>query len=265
MLAKVNLVKQLARHILDIFDLRFECAGSLYMSAPGKYHVGPLVDPVFYEVAAGKELFSSKSHDPEERRVWKQLQEFRGPYVKATTWLAHRISAEIVVYKALHPLPMTGGAWTPRHPSYCVEVMNEAVDLCQKYPGENPKPVNDPEQPFSFMLGNDLSNIMASSSPNDHLHANRTTQIDEMGNITSFIDFADTQIVPLWMCARLPPFLHPEFDSNGYVHGMGRQTSWTKCSQADPLQSFHGRNSARSEGISVDGHPYEWTTVSRIL
>jgi hypothetical protein len=169
MLAKVNFVKQLARHILDIFGLRFKTAGSLYMSAPGKYHVGPLVDPVFYEVVAGKELFSGKSHDFEARRVWEHLQELRGPYVKATTWLAHRISAEAALYKFLHPL-QKGGAWTSRHPSYCVEVMSEAVDLCWKYPGENPgsTSVNNPERPFSFVLENDLSNIIASSSPNSH-------------------------------------------------------------------------------------------------
>lgn len=203
MFAKINLVTQLARHVLNIFQLRFTLAGSLYMSAPGKYHVGPLVDPVFYEVVAGKELFSNNSVN---RHVWEHLQELRGPYTITTTWLAHRISAEVALYKLMHPLP-TSGAWTPRHPAYCIEVMTEAADLCWRYPGENPvfKEVKNPNQSFSFMLENDLSNIM----------------IDETGNITSFVDFADAQIVPLWMCAQLPPFLRSEADLDCLAHGGG--------------------------------------------
>jgi hypothetical protein len=93
MFAKINFVTQLARHVLNIFQLRFILAGSLYMSAPGKYHVGPLVDPVFYEIVAGEEFLSSNSTDREARRVWEKLQELRGPYMKTTSWLAHRISA----------------------------------------------------------------------------------------------------------------------------------------------------------------------------
>jgi len=166
MLAKVNLVTQLARAILDIFELRFTLAGSLYMSTPGKYYIGPLVDPVFYEVAEGQELFGHDSNDPEARRVWKHLQELRGPYMKTTTWLESRVSAEAAVYRATRPLSVSG-PWTPRHPSYCVEVMSEAVDLCWKYPGENPvlKNARNPDQPFSFMLENGLSNIMVRLSP----------------------------------------------------------------------------------------------------
>lgn len=158
---KINVVTQLARHVLNIFQLRFTLAGSLYMDAPGKYHVGALVDPVFYEVVAGKELFSINSPDRSARSVWKHLQELRGPYTRTTSWLAHRVSAEAVVFKAMHPFP-TSGVWTPRHPSYCIEVMAEAADLCWIYPGENPifKTIKNPDRTFSFMLENDLSNIM---------------------------------------------------------------------------------------------------------
>ena len=166
MSAKINFVTQLARHILNIFQLRFTLAGSLYMSTPGKYHVGPLVDPVFYEVVAGEQLFSRNSSDLEARSVWEHLHELRGPYARTTSWLAHRVSAEAVVFKAFRPIP-TSGAWTPRHPSYCVEVMTEAADLCWKYPGENPvfEIIKNPDQSFSFMLENDQSNIMVGTFP----------------------------------------------------------------------------------------------------
>lgn len=158
--AKINLVIQLARHVLSIFQLRFTLSGSLYMTA-GKYHVGPLVDPVFYEGVAGEELISSNSPDCEARLVWGNLQELRGPYMRTTTWLAHRISAEAVVFKATHPSLMSG-VWTPGHPSHYLEVLAEAADLCWLYPGENPVINNaqTPDQPFSFMLENDLSNMM---------------------------------------------------------------------------------------------------------
>jgi hypothetical protein len=57
-------------------------------------------------------------------------------------------------------------------------------------------------------------------SPYDQFSTpNMIIQIDEMGNITSFIDFADTQVVPLWMCAKLPPFLRPEVDLNNLARG----------------------------------------------
>jgi hypothetical protein len=161
MFAKINMVTQLARHVLSIFQLRFTLAGSLYMSAPGKYHVGSLVDPVFYEAAAGEELFNQNSADRQARQVWERLQELRGPYTRTTTWLSHRISAEVAAYKAMHPV-LTSGPWTPRHPSYCMEVMTAAADLCCRYPGENPvfNNVKNPDQSFSFLLENDLSNIM---------------------------------------------------------------------------------------------------------
>jgi hypothetical protein len=164
MFAKTNFVTQLAQHVLDLFQLRFALAGSLYMSGPGKYHVGPLMDRVFNEIVEGEELFSSNHPDPQARRSWEYLQELRGPYTKTTSWLAHRINAEVAVYKAMHPFPK-GGAWTPRHPSYCIEAMTQAADLCWKYPGDNPlfKNMRTPDQSFSFMLENDLSNIMVRS------------------------------------------------------------------------------------------------------
>ena len=159
MQVKLHVVTQLARHVLEIFQLRFSRAGSLYMSPQGKYEVGPLVDPIFYEVTDGAPAYDDLS-------ILSGLQDFRGPYSYTTSWMMNRLNAEMLIFNGSTSDLMAAG-WTPKEIRVSNLRMEEAIELCQRYPGESPvcQIVNNPDRPFAFMLGDfDLSNIMVPQS-----------------------------------------------------------------------------------------------------
>jgi hypothetical protein len=120
LLDKKNIVKQVARHLLAAFQLRFDQAGSLYLS----YSSNPYCAIMFFEVEYdGSSVYS----DP---HVAEGIQKFRGPFSNATTWLSHSLRAHIFALKATRDHIFDADT--------ALSNMKAAVRLCSIYPGEHP-------------------------------------------------------------------------------------------------------------------------------
>jgi hypothetical protein len=155
LLNKTKIVIQVARHLLAAFQLRFDKAGSLYLSqseqASNPYYVGPIITTTFFQVEDGLPVYS-------DRYIAEGIQSFRGPFSNTATWLSHSLRAEIFVLKSTHNHEFDA--------NIALSNMEAAVRLCSIYPGEHPviPHIKTPQQPFSFRFDDiSLRNIMVRS------------------------------------------------------------------------------------------------------
>jgi hypothetical protein len=151
---KIHVVKQVAQHLMSIFELRFTHAGSLYLSSNG-YNTGPIGSVKFFKSIDGKPLHA----DP---TVHHELHRFRGPFSRVADWLSSPMRAEIFSFSFDLLSPPAVGEYRPRNPSLALKIMNEAVALCSVYPGEHSvHRITDPHKCFSLMFDDfSLSNFM---------------------------------------------------------------------------------------------------------
>ncbi len=79
---KELMVSQVADHLMEIFTLRFDCAGSLYLSAQDKsgFVVGPIVSTPFFCTIDGVVCTPESDADVE-------LSCFHGPFTKTSDYL----------------------------------------------------------------------------------------------------------------------------------------------------------------------------------
>jgi hypothetical protein len=152
---KKKIVTQVARHLLAAFQLRFDQAGSLYLShsthASNPYYVGPIVTSTFFQVEDGLPVYS-------DRHVADGIQKFRGPFSNTADWLSHSLRAEIFAVKSTRDHEFDANA--------ALANMDDAVRLCSIYPGDNPviPLMKFPHMPFSFRFDDiSLKNIMVRS------------------------------------------------------------------------------------------------------
>lgn len=190
---KKTIVAQIAEHLASIFSLRFSTAGSLYFSSDDisggngllnsptvdsqEYSVGPVVSSPFYRSLDGRDDDPPELHRP----GWPQyveLQKLRGPFTKASDFLAHTLEA--LLYKCkIFPVETVstldreaaeedeedgeGDEGSSKQDPQAVhaqhedllrtalEVIPKAIELCRIYPGDATVcTLSTPSKPFTF-------------------------------------------------------------------------------------------------------------------
>ncbi|KAG2066529.1 hypothetical protein BDR04DRAFT_1081817 [Suillus decipiens] len=204
---KKTIVSQVARYFLEIFSLRFESAGSLYLSPLlPQFQVGPIISTPFYRALDGvvrvPDVPMSKNVDPN-----------RGPFSTVTEYLSSNLRAELdfisnhrsVVLSELHTYEPTQLAESRLEIGE--RVMRKGIELCSVYPGNALIPANitTPQRPFSLKLDDfRLSNVMIDA---------------DSGRVTGLIDFEAATIAPLWECAVIPRWLQDANDPESSYEG----------------------------------------------
>jgi hypothetical protein len=153
---KEYVVTQVAHHLMCVFELRFAQAGSLYLCSNGEYTVGPIVSPKYFKAIDGEPVYTNAY-------VQHELHRFRGPFSSTSDWLSSPMKAEIFAFSSTLSSPPREGEHRPQDPSLALTIMNEAVRLCSKYPGDHAvlTTTTASREPFSFVFDDfSLSNIM---------------------------------------------------------------------------------------------------------
>ncbi|KAF8580487.1 hypothetical protein K439DRAFT_298741 [Ramaria rubella] len=159
---KQNVVSQIAHHLLALFSLRFERAGSLCFDlTAAKFYVGPIVSTPFYRALDGfvrtPDIPVSHDIDP-NRGPFSTVSEYLSSFLKAELEFVslHRSLAllEVQDSNTLSPESRLEQGW---------RVIEKAIELCLVYPGDIPVlgKYSHPEMPFGLKLDDfRLSNVM---------------------------------------------------------------------------------------------------------
>jgi len=109
---KLNVIRQVAQHLRELFSLRFPKAGSIYFaadaysrssdatierSAPG-FKIGPIVSDPFYRCLGGKLDYPSTNLHSPGSPLFAALHALRGPFTHTGEFLAHGIRANLFKY-----------------------------------------------------------------------------------------------------------------------------------------------------------------------
>ncbi|KAG2154085.1 hypothetical protein DEU56DRAFT_772851 [Suillus clintonianus] len=204
---KKTVVTQIAHYLLEICSLRFESAGSLYLSPLSPHFVvGPIVSTPFYRALDGVVRIPNAP-------VSQDVDSNRGPFSTVTEYLSSNLRAELdfisnnrsVVLSELHEYDPTQVAESRLELGE--RVMRKAIELCSVYPGDALVPANitTPRRPFSLKFDDfRLSNVMIDT---------------DTGRVTGFIDFEAATIAPLWECAVIPRWLQDADDPESSFEG----------------------------------------------
>jgi hypothetical protein len=148
--AKETLVRDVAKHLLSLFRLRFLKAGSLYISSSGSIEVGPIVSTPFFRALDGEVRF------PEEPLL--DLSQFRGPFTSVTEYLSAAPKTELFVLNAQRDAVLRD--LDESKLSLGIRVLEKVLRLIEIYPGDM-HIVSEAERFFSLKLADfRLSNIM---------------------------------------------------------------------------------------------------------
>ncbi|KAI6102360.1 kinase-like domain-containing protein [Pisolithus croceorrhizus] len=210
MSAKERTVSQVTEYLKAMFALRFDRAGSLYLSSPSKddVYVGPIVSIPFFSAIDG--VVRVPDADPPSHI---ELSQYRGPFSNTTEYLQSFLRAELHILSqhrstVLSELEEEADEETAASRLELGErVLRKALELCSVYPGNDQPggPISTPTQPFSLNLDDfRLSNIMID---------------EESGDVTSLIDFEGATIAPLWECTVIPAWLQDPDDQEGGYEG----------------------------------------------
>jgi hypothetical protein len=160
---KKTVVSQVARYFLEIFSLRFESAGSLYLSPLSpQFLVGPIISTPFYRALDGVVRVP-------DAPISKNVNPNRGPFSTVTEYLSSNLREELefcsnhrsVVLSEIHECDPTHSAESRLELGE--RVMRKAIELCSVYPGDMliPPNITTPQKPFSLKLDDfRLSNVM---------------------------------------------------------------------------------------------------------
>lgn len=164
---KERVVSQVADHLMEIFALRFDCAGSLYLSAlhESGFVVGPIVSTPFYRALDG--VVRTRESDA-DAASHAELSRFRGPFSKSSDYLQSFLYAELHFLSHHRSVALSefDGRDTENATNLLEQgerVLRKALELCLAYPGDLPVHGQDaaPIKPFSLLLDDfRLSNIM---------------------------------------------------------------------------------------------------------
>jgi hypothetical protein len=101
---KQNAIHQVAKYVIDLFSIRFERAGSLYIPSPAvdgikvsDYVVGPIISKPFYTL-----LDSAKPYPNITSGMIGRLQGLRGPFVHTTDYMTSTAYAHLLCGSASH-------------------------------------------------------------------------------------------------------------------------------------------------------------------
>ena len=165
MIVKERVVSQVADHLMAIFALRFDCAGSLYLSPHSKSAiiVGPIVSTPFYRALDGVVRIPDA-----DATSCCELIRFRGPFSNASDYLQSFLLAEL--HFLLHHRSIALSEFDGEdeeaaeiHLEQGTRVLQKALKLCCFYPGDIRIHGQEatPIKPFSLRLDDfRLSNIM---------------------------------------------------------------------------------------------------------
>ncbi|KAF8127591.1 phosphotransferase enzyme family-domain-containing protein [Boletus edulis] len=206
---KERVVFQVARYLKAMFALRFEHAGSFYLSSRSRndVYVGPIVSTPFYRAIDGVIRVPDAA-----LQLSTQLSQYRGPFSNVSDYLQSFLHAELYVLAHHRPvilseLEVAGAQVADARLVTGERVLRKALELCTVYPGNNSPggPITTPTKPFSLRLDDfRLSNIMID---------------DKSGVVTGLIDFEGTTVAPLWECAVVPGWLLDCDDPEGRYEG----------------------------------------------
>lgn len=182
--AKETLVRDVAKHLLSLFTLRFAQAGSLYPTHETSVRVGPLVTAPFFRALDGKvRLPQSPPLD---------LSQFRGPFTRPADSVSSSLKAELHVITHRREELLQEFKGNNALIELGEKILRKAIQLAEVYPGDLAIGCSSHSiaEPFSIKLDDfRLANIM----------------IDERsGKVLGLIDFEGTTTAPLWMCAGHP-------------------------------------------------------------
>jgi len=214
---KKSVVSHVADYLMTIFAFRFDCAGSLYLSAHSETGiiVGPIVSTPFYRALDGVIRIPD-----EDAASYAELFRFRGPFSNTSDYLQSFVLAEL--HFLSHHRSIALSEFDGEDEEAAVirlkqgeRVLQKALKLCSVYPGDiqiYSQEATTPIKPFSLRLDDfRLSNIM----------------IDESGQVTGIIDFEGATIAPLWECALLPRWLQDPDDPESTYEGGSAESRQT--------------------------------------
>lgn len=207
-IVKGRVVSQIADHLMAMFALRFDRAGSLYLSSlsGSDITVGPIVSTPFYRALDGFVRVPDT-----DATSFPELFCFRGPFSNTSDYLQSSLRAELHFLShhrsiALSELDGEDEKAAISRLEQGQRVLRKAFELCAIYPGDIQihQQTTAPTKLFSLRLDDfRLSNIM----------------IDESGHVTGIIDFEGATIAPLWECAVLPRWLQDPDDPESTYEG----------------------------------------------
>ncbi|KDN37881.1 hypothetical protein RSAG8_09855, partial [Rhizoctonia solani AG-8 WAC10335] len=205
---KLNVVKQVAEHLIILFSLRFEKAGSLYLSEDGnssQFNTGPIVSLPFYRMVDGEVDHPNMPPD-----VHAALHALRGPFTYASEYLASFLKAMLLKANLLRRdvLGLISSEDPAKTLANAERVARLAVELCHSYSGDATilSSINTPDRPFTLLLDDfRLANLL----------------IDEKtGHVNGYIDFEATTVAPLWQAATVPSWIpDPDGDMANWYGG----------------------------------------------
>jgi hypothetical protein len=134
---KERVVSEVAEHLIAIFALRFDHAGSLYLSSSSEndYVVGPIVSTPFYRAIDGV----VRVRDAEAASM-SELSSFRGPFSDTSDYLQSFLHAELHFLShhrsiALSELDGEDNEVALRLLERGERTIRNALELCTIYPG----------------------------------------------------------------------------------------------------------------------------------
>jgi len=164
MSVKERVVSQVAQCLEAMFALRFERAGSLYLSSSRhEVYVGPIVSTPFFRAIDGVVRIPDAV-----LQLSTQLSQYRGPFSSTIDYLQSFLHAELHVLSHYRPtvlseLEEADAQEADTRLETGERVLRKALELCTIYPGNDPAggPITTPTKPFSLRLDDfRLSNIM---------------------------------------------------------------------------------------------------------
>jgi hypothetical protein len=160
---KLNVVKQVAVHLVSLFSARFEQAGSLYLAEPvttaldsPDYVVGPIVSAPFFDSLDGLPAYPDISSD-----TFYEMQKLRGPFRFTSDYLSSSPRARLLYAlnhrnAALREFEDEGQPIDTANEQLnrAAQVVEKIVELNRIYPGERilHEPSTSPGKPFSFLM-----------------------------------------------------------------------------------------------------------------
>lgn len=149
MKVKERVVLEVAEHLMAMFALRFETAGSLYISSD-EIVVGPIVSTPFYRVIDGV-VRLPQGFSPDAT--------LRGPFSTTTEYLQSSVHAELQFISQHRSIVLQ--EFDEENEELAIHrledgqrILRKTLDLCAVYPGNNqiPDPENSSLMPFSLRL-----------------------------------------------------------------------------------------------------------------
>lgn len=165
MSVKERVVSRIAQYFKVMFGLRFDRAGSPYLSSPSgnDVSIGPIVSTPFYRALDGVVRVPGA-----ELSLSKGLSQYRGPFSNTTDYLQSFLRAELYLISHHRSVVLAelgvddkDAAQSQLEVVECA--LGKALKLCSVYPGEHQPggPISTPAQPFSLRLDDfRLSNVM---------------------------------------------------------------------------------------------------------